>query len=71
MTSSYMTVEDELNRLATVFQCLREAGLKLKAKKCHLFKESVLYLGHVVSGEGISTDPEKIRAVKECLRLHR
>ena len=59
------TVEDELNRLATVFQRLREAGLKLKAKKCHLFKESVLYLGHVVSGEGISTDPEKIRAVKE------
>ena len=59
------TVEDELSRLGTVFQRLREAGLKLKAKKCHLFKESVLYLGHVVSGNGISTDPEKVKAVEE------
>ena len=59
------TVEEELRRLATVFQRLRESGLKLKAKKCHLFKESVLYLGHIVSAQGISTDPEKVRAVKE------
>ena len=59
------TIEDELTRLGMVFQRLRQAGLKLKAKKCHLFRESVLYLGHVVSREGVSTDPEKIRAVKE------
>ena len=59
------TVEEELRRLATVFQRLRDSGLKLKARKCHLFKESVLYLGHIVSAQGIATDPEKVRAVKE------
>lgn len=59
------TIDEELTRLGMVFQRLRKAGLKLKAKKCHLFRESVLYLGHVVSREGVSTDPEKIRAVKE------
>ena len=59
------TVDEELSRLAIVFQRFRDAGLKLKAKKCHLFRESVLYLGHVVSEKGISTDPDKIKAVKE------
>ncbi|XP_022110685.1 uncharacterized protein LOC110990141 [Acanthaster planci] len=59
------TVEEELSRLEAVFVRLREAGLKLKPKKCELFKESVLYLGHVVSGDGVATDPEKVEAVRE------
>ena len=40
-----------------------EANLKLKAKKCHLFAKEVSYLGHIVSGDGISTDPAKVEAV--------
>lgn len=59
------TVDEELTRLETVFQRLRDAGLKLKPRKCHLFKRSVLYLGHVVSPDGISTDPEKIKVVED------
>jgi len=30
-----------------------------------LFQKSVSFLGHVISEEGISTDPEKVKAVKE------
>ena len=41
------------------------ARLKLNAKKCHLFKKRVVFLGHVVSDKGVSTDPEKISAVHE------
>ena len=59
------TVDEELTRLETVFQRLRDAGLKLKPRKCHLFKRSVLYLGHIVSPDGISTDPEKIKVVED------
>ena len=59
------TIEEELNRLKRVFQKLRQANLKLKPKKCVLFQKSVLYLGHVVSREGIATDPEKIRVIQE------
>ncbi|KAK3726580.1 hypothetical protein QZH41_011040 [Actinostola sp. cb2023] len=44
---------------------MREAGLKLSPKKCNLFQQSVTFLGHVVSADGISTDPEKARAVKD------
>ena len=59
------TVEEELRRLEVVFRRLRAADLKLKPQKCELFKQCVLYLGHVVLKEGIATDPEKIRAVRD------
>ena len=58
------TFEEELERLREVFSRLRKSGLKLKPKKCSLFQKEVLYLGHVVSNEGISTDPQKTEAVK-------
>ena len=58
------TFGEELDRIEAVFQRLRKAKLKLKPKKCHLFCKQVGFLGHVVSEEGVATDPEKIEAVK-------
>ena len=57
------TKEEHLKRLEAVFQKLITAGLKLKPSKCHFFKEEIEYLGHVVSGKGISTNPKKVEAV--------
>ena len=59
------TVEQHLERLETVLQRLRHAGLKLKPEKCKFFQRSVSFLGHIISDEGIGTDPEKTRAVME------
>ena len=56
-------VETHLQRLDEVFQRLRQANLKLKPAKCKLLKTEVEYLGHIVSREGVSTDPAKIEAV--------
>jgi len=39
--------------------------LKINLKKCNLFGRQVKYLGHVITIEGISTNPEKIAAVVE------
>ena len=64
------TFEDHLQHLSTVFDRLKEAGLKLKPKKCFLFQTSVKYLGHIVSRDGISTDPDKTKAVKEWPTPH-
>ena len=55
--------EEAITRLGTVFQKLREVGLKLKPSKCELFKTSLLYLGHMVSEDGIRMDPKKIEAI--------
>ena len=57
------TKEEHLKRLEAVFQKLAAGGLKLKPSKCFFFKEEIEYLGHVVSGKGISTNPKKVEAV--------
>ena len=54
-----------LERLEHVFQRLQEAGLKLKPSKCNFFQKEVHFLGHVVSEEGIHTDPGKIAVVQD------
>ena len=64
------TIEEHLKRLSGVFQKLKEAGLKLKPSKCQLFRKSMSYLGHVVSEEGVRTDPKKIEAVQKWERPH-
>ena len=58
-------MKQHMQRCKIVFQRLREAGLKLKVSKCNLVRDSVQFLGHVVSKEGIATDPEKVKAIKE------
>ena len=58
------TFEEELERLKQVFERLAHAGLKLKPKKCFLFRKRVSYLGHVVTEEGITADPGKVEQVR-------
>ena len=58
------TFEEHLERLDAVFSRLKQHNLKLKPSKCEFLRSEVTYLGHVVSEEGIRTDPEKTKAVK-------
>ena len=62
------TFDEHLERLKTVFDRLKEHGLKLKPSKCHILREEVSYLGHIVSAKGVATDPEKIAKVMEWPR---
>ena len=59
------SVEEHLKRLEEILQRLRAANLMLKPSKCHFFKRQVEFLGHIVSQDGVSTDPHKVEAVKE------
>ena len=56
-------ITTQLQRLEKVFQKLREHGLKIEAKKCQFFRPKVTYLGHVVSADGVATDPAKTEVV--------
>ena len=56
------TWAEHLKNLRQFFERLRSANLMLKSKNCRLVED---YLGYVISENGLSTDPEKIRAVRE------
>jgi hypothetical protein len=51
------TFQEHLLNLRKVFQQFREACLKLNPEKCQLCQKEVRYLGHLVSPEGITTNP--------------
>ena len=58
------TFEEHLNHLSQIFDRFKKENLKLKPTKCHFAKPDVLYLGHIISKDGIKVDPSKTDAVK-------
>lgn len=59
------SVQQHLERLEVVFSRLHQQGLKIKLSKCHFFQKQVKFLGHVVSAEGVATDPDKVAVVRD------
>ncbi|CAM4573172.1 unnamed protein product [Caretta caretta] len=57
------TLEEHEERLLKVLDRLEDYGLKLSIDKCQFCRTSVKYVGHIVSQEGVSTDPDKIEAL--------
>ena len=51
-----------------VVQILRDRKLYAKFSKCEFWLKSVAFLGHIVSGEGIRVDNQKIKAMKNWKR---
>ncbi|XP_062372262.1 retrovirus-related Pol polyprotein from transposon 412 isoform X1 [Sardina pilchardus] len=59
------TLEEHEERLFKVLDRLEEVGLKVSLDKCHFCQPRVKYVGHIVSADGISTDPSKVEAVTQ------
>ncbi|XP_078180783.1 uncharacterized protein LOC144574648 [Carex rostrata] len=60
--------EEHEVHLRIVLQRLRDHQLFAKFSKCEFWLEKVAFLGHVISGEGLAVDSEKIRAVTDWKR---
>lgn len=60
--------EEHKEHLRTVLQILRQEKFHAKFSKCELWMSSVAFLGHIVSEEGISMDPEKVEAITKWPR---
>lgn len=58
------TLTEHVQLLRQVFQLLTEHQLKVKRSKCSFAQSSLIYLGHVISHAGVSTDPKNILAVQ-------
>ena len=57
--------EDHAQHLRIVLQRLRDHHLYAKFSKCEFWLDSVKFLGHTISSEGISIDPSKVQEVMD------
>ena len=64
---SKMSKEHE-EHLRKALERLRREKLYAKLEKCEFWLDSVSFLGHVICGEGVAVDPEKVKAVVEWMR---
>ena len=58
--------EGALGALRRVLERIAGAGLRLHPEKCHFMQREVVFLGHLLGGEGIGTVPNKVEAVRGC-----
>ena len=60
--------DEHLQRIEQVLERIRTAGLKLKPEKCNMLQRDVIFLGHVVSGEGVSPSPVNVAKILDWPR---
>jgi hypothetical protein len=54
------SVEEHERNVKSVLDALREAGIIASSKKSHLFADSVLFLGHIISSKGVEVAQDKV-----------
>ncbi|KAL2243492.1 UNVERIFIED_CONTAM: Transposon Tf2-12 polyprotein [Sesamum indicum] len=58
--------DEHEQHLRMVLQILKEKELYAKLSKYKFCVNQVVFLGHVVSGDGVMPDPSKVKAIMEC-----
>ncbi|GJZ20948.1 putative mitochondrial protein [Tanacetum coccineum] len=58
-------LEEHCDHLAQVLQVMKDNTLYAKRSKCYFVVPQVEYLGHIISTQGVSTDPSKIEAMQK------
>lgn len=56
-------LQQHLFDLSVVLSLLRKDKWQVKLSKCSFAQQSLAYLGHIISGEGVATDPSKVQEV--------
>jgi len=59
------TLDQHVQHLSQVFQIIRDNQFLIKKSKYAFAQQSIEYLGHIISSQGVSTEPSKILAVKQ------
>ncbi|KAD6796719.1 hypothetical protein E3N88_07615 [Mikania micrantha] len=58
------TKEQHLQHISTALGLLQSQQFYVKLSKCCFGKDQVLFLGHIVAGDGVHIDQEKIKAIE-------
>jgi hypothetical protein len=59
------SIEQHLRDIQTILEKLRQHRLYAKLSKCEFLKKEILFLGHLISPDGLRMDPEKVKAILE------
>ena len=59
------TIAEHNEKFERFLERLRKANLTLQPDKCEFLKTELVYLGRVLSGDGVKPDPRKYEAVRE------
>jgi len=59
--------DEHLVHLRKVLEALRHESLYANMGKCVFYLDHVLFLGFVVSSQGVQVDQEKVKAIQEWL----
>lgn len=54
-----------MRHLRQVLELLQTEKLYVNLKKCSFMRDKVVFLGYIISAEGLEPDPEKVRAIME------
>ena len=65
----FAKTEDELfDRMGVLFDKLANAGLKLRADKCEIFRKKVNYLGHEITRQGMLPKSSRLKQIRDWPR---
>ena len=62
------SLAEHVQHLKQVFAVLQQHRLFVKKSKCSFAKSALEYLGHIISAQGVATDPAKVEAVQKWPR---
>ena len=60
--------EEHEHNLRQVFTRLEQFGLRIQLSKCHFFQDSVTYLGHEITCEGVKPTRERVEGIRHAPR---
>lgn len=59
-----LTMNIHILHLEEVLRVLRDNSLFAKKSKCSFGKSELQFLGHIISGKGVQSDPKKVEAIQ-------
>lgn len=59
------SLQEHMNNLEKVFKRLQESNFKIQMDKSEFLKLETAFLGHIISGEGVKPNPDKIAAIEK------